>query len=368
MATTSNSTTTTTTTTTTNMSSDPQIVYARFRYVSPGITPTPSPHLYHLPPLSSFSDVRVLPLQDIRPSLSLGDASPYRLDAHGFTARRYPSALHSPPYDRASWNDRKLLKEVYFPEVQEMVKEVTGGKTVVIESAILRSALHTEVDGLASSEDQKAKDENEEEDDDPTFPKLIGTTPGSGASPAPKVHLDFAPKGARMHIRKYHHKLSEAAREIINAEEKLVQEKGVKEEELGKWYDGPRWAMFSIWRPLKKVIRDPFVLSDCRKFPKEDYVTIDVTFPSRIKGGDGKDKTHQEESFLARGSDGHDWYWINGQEPEEVLVIQLFDSEAEKRGLGVAGGVMHSSVEIQGLDVKDMEARESLETRCLVIW
>jgi hypothetical protein len=49
-----------------------------------------------------------------------------------------------------------------------------------------------------------------------------------------------------------------------------------------------------------------------------------------------------------------------------VLIIQLFDSEAEKNGLGVAGGVMHSSVHIDGAGKE--EARESVEVRCTVIW
>jgi hypothetical protein len=54
------------------------------------------------------------------------------------------------------------------------------------------------------------------------------------------------------------------------------------------------------------------------------------------------------------------------QEPDEVLIIQLFDSEAERNGLGVAGGVMHSSVHIEGTEME--EARESVEVRCTVIW
>lgn len=49
-----------------------------------------------------------------------------------------------------------------------------------------------------------------------------------------------------------------------------------------------------------------------------------------------------------------------------MLIIQLFDSEAERNGLGVAGGVMHSSVHIEGTEME--EARESVEVRCTVIW
>jgi hypothetical protein len=40
-------------------------------------------------PTSSFGDVLALPLVDMKPSLDLGDDSPYKLSVHGFTARRF---------------------------------------------------------------------------------------------------------------------------------------------------------------------------------------------------------------------------------------------------------------------------------------
>ena len=144
-------------------------------------------------------------------------------------------------------------------------------------------------------------------------------------------------------------------------------------------YDGPRWALFSIWRPLKTVRRDPLALSSTATFPKEDYVPFSVLFPTGVKGcdddedgdGDGDGSAgHREEVYLAHGSskegEEHEWYWIKEQQPEEVLVIQLLDSEAEKEGRGVAGGVMHSAVTLEGTEHE--EARESVEVRCCAIW
>ncbi|KAG4415944.1 hypothetical protein IFR04_010894 [Cadophora malorum] len=333
----------------------PHQTHGTFRYISKGITPTPSTHFYHLPTLSEFGDVRSLPLTNIRPSLDQGADTPYKLSTHGFTAVRSPSSMSSPPFRHQDWNNESLLKEVYIPETEALLKRITGAKAVLTDSLVMRQNLHSEVDGLA-------REESEEEM--LLIPKMVGTKAGSGGSPAPKVHLDYSPKGARTHLRKYHPKTREFAREIVDAEDRLLAE-GVNSEEMKDKYDGPRWALFSIWRPLKTVLRDPLALSDCTSFPKKDYVEFEVVFPSGVRE-DREEKGHPENVFLAYGSESHEWFWIEKQEPDEVLIIQLFDSEAEKEGRGVAGGVMHSSVNIEGTE--NEEARESVEVRCIAIW
>lgn len=258
--------------------------YGIFRYITKGIKPTESSHLYHLPETSEFGDVRLLPMTAIRPSLDLGDNSPYKLNQQSFTARRYATVLKSAAYTHASWNDEKILKEVYIPEIEALLLQVTGGKTVFTDSVVMRNTIHTEVDGLA-------REESEEEIAE--FPKFVGTKAGAGGSPAPKVHLDYAPKGARTHLRKYHTRVTELTSQIIEAEDKLLA-KGILQMELKDHYDGPRWAMFSVWRPLKTVRRDPLALSDCRTFPKEDYVDFSVQFPS----ADGRRAIKRKCSWL----------------------------------------------------------------------
>ncbi|KAH9213942.1 hypothetical protein DL95DRAFT_366448 [Leptodontidium sp. 2 PMI_412] len=330
--------------------------YGAFRYISKGTKPTPSTHFYHLPTLAEFSDVRSLPMTDIRSSLDQGDDSPYKLSTHGFTARRSPTAMASPPSTHSDWTNETLLREIYIPEIEALVKFLTGAKKVFTDQLVMRNNIHTEIDGLAREESEAEMLE---------FPKMVGTRAGSGGSPAPKVHLDYAPEGARTHLRKYHPRTREFAREVVDAEDRLLGA-GVKLEEMGSRYDGPRWAMFSIWRPLKTVRRDPLALSDCRSFPVEDYVEFSVVFPTGVREEGDVERGHRENVFLAYGRDSHEWYWISKQEPDEVLVIQLFDSLAEKEGRGVAGGVMHSSVTIEGTEQE--EARESVEVRCIAIW
>lgn len=301
------------------------------------------------------------------------------------------------------------------PEVEDLVRKITGCTSTVVESAILRSQLHTEVDTL-SKEPSGAEFSD---DDAGPCPRMIGFSSEGGASPAPKVHLDFSPLGARTHIRKYHRDIALVAEPVIRAENRLL-ESGVKWDELRDHYRGtgeggddgvPRFALFSIWRPLKTVHRDPLALSSCASFPTSDYVPIDVVQPSgryiprhlsemidpthsprqKMNGGHEQQNgnqeapTHLSNSYLAyapsdKERKGHSWHFISKQDPAEVLIIQLFDNEMEANVKSPEGkkkeamspdisvsGVMHSAFELEEQDQAG-EARESLEVRVVAFW
>lgn len=344
--------------------------------------------------MSEFNDSRVLPLYDLRPLPTLSQLPTVKdqaqLSTHNFTALTHPSALHSAPYSYTSWRDPKLLEQIYVPETEEIVKHITGARTVITEALLLRSVLWTEEDALAThaghgttgQENGTIEVEGQEESSDPDaasagFPQFIGFNASTGgASPAPKVHQDYTPAGARIHIRKYHPALAAAAEEIIAAEDTLLSQ-GLSPRGANSSDSPPRWALYSIWRPLKRVKRDPLALGDARTFLDADYVPVMIRTPTLGTAGRAAE-IHECEAWLARAGtgtgeegkegeeEGHRWYWVSNQTPEEVLVIGLFDSAREGEGLA-AGGAMHSSVELEGQEGEE-EARESLELRCLAIW
>ncbi|RGP63894.1 ga4 desaturase [Fusarium sporotrichioides] len=384
----------------------------KFRYLTRGSQPTPSKEAYLLPSLSEFGDVVTLPLTDLRPSLDLAQDSPYKLDVHGFTARRHSSALHSAPYNRSSWNNEKLLRQVYFPEVEDFVKNLTGCKKAVVSAAVVRNRLYSEGDESTSAEPEVTAEPSQADDTFQQFPPIFGNTVKDGVCPAPKVHLDCTPKGARHHIRRYHSEVTSAAEKVIEAENRLL-ESGVQWNDLKDHYQGgengsvkvPRFALFSIWRPLKTVHRDPLALSSAASFPVSDYVPTDQREPTdhnipahlyRIIDPDAvnitnknevndsnNDDTYQTQSYLAyaprdREKTSHDWHYISEQQPSDVLVIQLFDNEMEAHArapledgkgqsdLGV-GGAVHSAFELVDQD-ENAEARESIEVRVAAFW
>lgn len=376
--------------------------YGKFNYLPRGTKPTPGTGAYSLPALTNFEESPKLPLTDIRFSLDLGEASPFKLSKHGFTARRHESRLDSAPYNRESWSDENLLRSIYFPEVEELLKQVTGCKHVVPTGAILRSNLYSE-------EPEPSNTEEQQEDEPITICcPIYGSRPDSGVSTAPKVHLDFTPQGARFQIRKQHHDLVSLAEPIIEAENKLLRS-GVSWDALKDHYRTgdaeqgiPRFALFSVWRPLKPVTRDPLAVAPTFSFPKEDYFPMeyyDVSFdkdipphlseiidpaaPQQSQGNKHKAGKYRTWAYTAHEprdtkGKGHDWHFISDQKPSEVMIIQFFDNETEANlrapqdasdtspELPVCGAI-HSSFELDGQDPEE-EARESLELRCTVFW
>ncbi|ETN44919.1 uncharacterized protein HMPREF1541_09794 [Cyphellophora europaea CBS 101466] len=354
--------------------------YGKLRYVADGHTPEPSPHNFHLPAIAEFSDIRRVHLHSMRPVPTIDQLQAYtehpQLPTHGFTAIDHATTLHSAPHTISSWKDPSLLAAHYIPETESMLKRLIGCRTVITETLLLRSNLWSESDALAqhavqgeatptkTAEDEAAQ-ERKLSELETGFPQFIGFNPAhGGASPAPKIHIDFAPSGARLHVRNYHPTMTAAARDIVAAEDKLVAEG----KDLAAHYknsEGPRWALYSIWRPLKVVKRDPLALGDPSTFAEGDFVSCNIRMP--YLGREGVEDAHDSESYVARYSDGQKWYWIEEQRPEEVLVIGLWDSSFEEPGKLGFGGTFHSSVDLDGAET-EQEPRESLELRCLAIW
>lgn len=351
----------------------------RLRYVAAGHMPQASPHLFHLPESSEIQDERLLALHNMRPIPTVTELSASvnhaKLETHGFTAVNYPTTLNAAPYTSLSWRDPDLLEKYYLPETAEMLKQITGCKSVTPDGLVLRAAKGSDDDAVAIQVQRSNEGNHQESDAEPTrkrsqldlvtgFPQFIGFDPAQGGGkPSAKVHLDYTPSGARTHLRKFHPTFTEAAADIIKAEDALLAE-GKDLKTHYKDSNGPRWAIYSIWRPLKTVHRDAIGVSDQRTIQPDDYVPTVMKFP--YLGQPGVTGTHDVGSYLSRYSESHEWFWIEEQKPEEVMVITFFDSDAEKDGGPASGGILHSSLELPGTE--DQELRESVELRCLCVW
>ncbi|KAE9372981.1 GA4 desaturase [Stipitochalara longipes BDJ] len=340
-----------------------EAVVATFRYVAAGYAPKPSSQNFLLPALTEFGDERLLPLHSMRPihDRSKLESCNKQLDTQGFTAINYPTTLHLPPYTPDSFTDPQLLTRYFVPEISEMLQGITGCKTVTTHAFILRAGLSSEgADGLTTYSANKAIPYNQETG----FPQFMGfdVKPGR-VSPSAKVHLDYSPTGARAHIRNFHPDMAHEAADIISHEEALLAA-GKDLKDNYKNCGGPRWALYSVWMPLKAVKRDPLAVADYRTCKAEDYVPIEAKAPPF--GRQDTAESYVVETFSAGYSKEHKWYWIDNQTPEEILIVRFFDSDFEGQGYTAGGGVLHSSVEIPGTESR--ETRESLETRFLCIW
>lgn len=76
------------------------------------------------------------------------------------------------------------------------------------------------------------------------------------------------------------------------------------------------FALFSIWRPIKNVVRDcPLAVCDNATIAKGDLVAAD----------------HYRETFAGEAlymvhNPDHKWYYLNEQTKDEVLVFKIHDS------------------------------------------
>jgi hypothetical protein len=354
--------TTTTTITSPPQGNEPPIPQtAKFRYIKPGLSFDPMTRGYYaLPPTISTSNLP-LPLHNLRNLEIFSPNSPITLSTHNFTAVKHTTSLPT-PLGLSSLSPANL-NSVYYPEIQRIVQSLTKCRSVQILSTAIRTIHHEDQrpPSLSSTTSHDGEGKGltlDEESLDMSRIHVVGSKPTDLMFPARGVHCDMTPLGASLTIRHTRPAMFEASKAIIDAEgadPTYHLTDGTAD------YRGPRYAFFSLWRPLKKVRRDPLAVADYFSIPKQDYVGVGV----KSRGFTG-DYVGELSMISARKAGEHRWYWIPEQDVDEVLVVKLFDSESQRRGSGVAGGTGHGSPELEVEE--DREARESVEVRALALW
>ena len=181
---------------------------------------------------------------------------------------------------------------------------------------------------------------------------MVGKKVESSVEPARGIHCDYSFKGLQNVVRYGRPDIVDAAKEILEAEDTASK--------TGEPYNGPRFAALSVWRPVKTVRRDPLAVSVSASILREDFVPFDYRVPNL-------DDEYLVEAYSIKPPKDASlqlWYWLPEQKPDEVLVIRLADSEAQKGK--VAANSAHGSPVIPGTEHE--EARESIEVRILAFW
>ncbi|KAL2047432.1 hypothetical protein ABVK25_011540 [Lepraria finkii] len=342
-------------TTVTETASTTPITYAKLRYVTADWAPKPISQPFGLPDVSEYGDERLLP------TAKEGTA---QLLTHGFTAVKHPSSLHSSPYTAASWRDPELVQKIYVAEVEEMLKRITGAKTVITEALLMRGVPKSGHDvpstNTGHGQDTSTKEASTEAPEktqaplpahlqDKTlfklkFPNLIGFSPFLAVYLLPPKPMSISPLGCP------------------HPHPALPPHPDRRQRPHHRRRRPPPCRQLHPSPPITPP--PPMRPGDVRSFVKEDYVQIDV--PAPTIGSDGENKgMHIMKAYVAKGSEEHRWCYVSEQMPDEVVVLGLWDSDREGDSVA-AGGAMHSSAELQGREGE--EARESLELRCTAIW
>ena len=289
-----------------------------------------------------------LPIQSIR-----GREAEFNIDTNGFQLMRNKSHF---PLGTMDFHDSNLVKQLYWPEITALLRETFGVRTAAIMNTTVRDV----------------KDAGPVDKKNPRFQKSI--------PPFYIVHGDYTAEGSRSHLRaivpsffkdlgsesyvgtEEQDQFLKLQAEVVAAQDVAINKSGVDDEHWdGSNYDGPRWGMFSIWRPMETVRRSPLAIMDARD------LTSYVELPRVYRNRPGFTSEYRSTNLIARKPElgQHRWYWLPEQATDEIYAIKLFDSESQKPN-GPVMGAAHSAFELD--DTEDLPARRSTELRAIVIW
>ena len=184
--------------------------------------------------------------------------SEFGLEKHGFEFIDHETAAKN-------FFDVDELKAVYYPEIEQLVKQHTGAARVLIFDHTLRSG-----------------DENTRQ------AKLI-------REPVKSVHNDYTEWSGPQRVR-----------DLLPA---------IEAEALLK----NRFAIVQVWRPIRNPIQsDPLAICDARTLAPGDLIAADRKYPDRVG-----------ETYRISFNPDHRWFYIPNMRRNEALVFKVFDSKKD---------------------------------------
>ena len=197
-----------------------------------------------------------VPIHDMRP---LADA--FSLDREGFELLRHDT--------RADLYDDDSVEQVYYPEIDALLRAVFGASRVVIFDATRRS------DAGAGAKNRDG---------------LRG--------PASRVHVDYTAKSGPQRVK-----------DLLGEDEarRLAA-------------TGARIVQVNVWRPIRgPVRRSPLALADAASVRPDDLIATDQLFPDRVG-----------EIYHLAHDPAQRWYYAPEMTPDEVLLIKGWDSLTDR--------------------------------------
>lgn len=184
----------------------------------------------------------------------------FSLDREGFVFCRHETSVKD-------FYDQDEIKSVYYPEVEQLVKDHTGATRVVIFDHTLRSG------DQATREEQQIRE------------------------PLHRAHNDYSDWSGPQRVRDV---LGDAEADKLLAH---------------------RMAIIQVWRPIRKPIEaDPLAMCDARTLAPGDLIAAERRFPDRIG-----------ETYQISHNPAHHWFYFPKMQREEALVFKVYDSATDGR-------------------------------------
>jgi hypothetical protein len=273
-------------------------VQAPLKYLAPD---EKSARVLVYPPSSGIPTVRP---REVTVTVAIHDGRPsdggLRLDAQGFE-------LYTQATSFTDYYDARAVESRYYPEVSEVVQQLTGALFVLVYDHNVRSAVRA------------ARGE-----------------PGV-REPVDQVHNDYTIASGPKRMRQI---LDLAGRQD------LVRHP---------------FAFVNAWRPITgPVLDNPLALCDAQSVAPEDLVPTEI---QHFGEGSAAVPRHRGEIYSVRHAPQHRWFYYSEMKPDEILLLKGYDSRADGRARFVPHtGFIHPN------RPASFVPRESIEARALVVF
>ncbi len=212
-------------------------------------------YLYEPPPGTPWrntkGDHRSVAIHDARELVP-----PPSLDVEGFLLASHETSV-------ANLHDPNAVRTVYYREVEELVRRLTGAARVVAFDHNLRSAAKAE-------------------------PRQDGVQP-----PVRFPHNDYTEQSGPQRVRDLFPG-NEARRLLAN-----------------------RFAVINVWKPLRGRVEDsPLAVCDARTIRPQDLVATDLRYRDRMG-----------EVYSLRFNPAHRWFYYSHMRVNEAMLLKCFDSD-----------------------------------------
>ncbi|MBM4259835.1 MAG: methyltransferase [Deltaproteobacteria bacterium] len=184
----------------------------------------------------------------------------FSLEREGFVLVRHETKVQD-FYSEAE------VKAIYYPEIEELVKRMTGADRVLVFDYTLRA-----------------------ENDDVREEKFA-------SRPVRSVHNDYTEWSGPQRVR-----------DLLPKEEA---------EQLLKH----RFEVIQVWRPVRHpVVTAPLAIADSQSIAAKDLVGTERRYPDRVG-----------EIYHLKYSPDHRWYYFPNMQPDEAIVFKCYDSMKDGR-------------------------------------
>lgn len=234
------------------------LLEADLNYLAPGVE---RPRTYTFAPpageprTNRTSQPHRVAIRDLR-----AVADEISLDREGFAVIEQHSAV-------TDFEDEDQVREVYHPEAERLIKELTGADRVLIFDHTVRRRVPGATDDRAGPR-----------------------------QPATRVHVDHTARSGPQNVRD---RLPEDAEALLQGRVQII----------------------NLWRPLRGPLRDtPLAVCDARSVSSDDLVPSDLVYPHRVG-----------ETYSVKYNPAHRWFYLPEMQPHEVLLLKCYDSETDGR-------------------------------------